>query len=262
MNAPNEILFKVQDCSFNYAERTILQSVSAEFRQGRMYGLIGPNGSGKTTLISLLAGILRPLSGSIFYKDKEIFLYPKSVLAREIAMVPQSFSMEFDYTVFEVVMMGRHPYIPRFSGPAKEDMALVDRAIAMLDIEHLRNRYLPNLSGGEHQRVLVARAIAQNTPVMILDEATASLDIRHAIDIMAALRHKVDAEGVMVIAAVHDLEMAAAFCDELVVLKEGRVHAAGPVAGIMSEEMLDAVFNVGAKVEIPDTGQPRIRYSY
>lgn len=255
-------IFAVENCSFHYPGGAQLKNLQMTFSPGRMYGLIGPNGSGKTTLIDLLIGAKKPDSGRIIFRGKEVGEYAKSALARDIALVPQNFSMEFEFSVFDVVMMGRHPYIPRFANPRQQDIDQVDAALALLDISHLRNRLIPHLSGGERQRVIVARAIAQNTAVMILDEATASLDIRHSIDIMTALRQKVDREQATVVAAIHDLEMAAAFCDELIVLQSGRIHTAGPVERVLTSELLTDVFHVQAEIELRLPKPPRIRYSY
>jgi iron complex transport system ATP-binding protein len=161
-------------------------------------------------------------------------------------------------------MMGRHPYIDRFGSPSFEDTAAVSSSLQILDIDHLKERFVTRLSGGERQRVLVARALAQNTRVMVLDEATASLDVRHSIDIMKALRCRVNDEGATVIAAIHDLDLAAAFCDELIVMHAGSVHAAGSVRSILTPELLKEIFSVEAQVMHPlhDTAHIQYRYNH
>ncbi len=255
-------ILRLDGCSFSYRNALVLSDISLSLQRGRLYGLIGPNGSGKTTLINLLAGTAHPGTGSILLHGRPVHDYAKTELARQLSLVPQAFAMEFDYTVYEVVMMGRHPYIGRFGSPGRADEVLVLAALSTLDIMHLRDRFVTRLSGGERQRVLVARALAQNTGIMILDEATASLDIRHSIGIMQALRTRVEKEDVTIVAAIHDLDLAAAFCDELVVLNDGTLHAAGSVRDIMTQELIGRIFGVEADIRYSPDHAPHIHYNY
>lgn len=160
-------------------------------------------------------------------------------------------------------MMGRHPYIGRFGSPCTRDYELIESALTILDIQHLKDRYVTRLSGGERQRVLVARALAQDTEVMVLDEATASLDVRHSIDIMKALRAKVIDAKLTAIAAIHDLDLAASFCDELIVMHQGgRIHSAGDVSELLTPKLLKNIFGVEATIlHVPDE-TPHIHYRY
>jgi iron complex transport system ATP-binding protein len=248
------------DCSFAYTGVFALAGIDLSFQAGKMYGLIGPNGGGKTTLVNLLAGNAYPDTGQILIHGRDAREYKKIDLARLLALMPQHFPIDFAFSVEEVVLMGRHPHIARFASPSDRDRQVVGDALTRLDVNHLRQRLLPRLSGGERQRVMVARALAQETGILLMDEATANLDIRHALDIMAVLREKADTGGT-VIAAIHDLDMAAAFCDELIVLRQGQVYAQGPAEEIMSETMLAEVFQVAARVE-REAGQTRVRYRY
>ena len=262
MDAEHKIVFALRDCGFSYRGWPCLHSLNLTLCSGRLYGLIGPNGSGKTTLINLLSGTAGPTAGVAELYGTAVQAYSKPALARLLSLVPQSFAMEFEYTVEEVVMMGRHPYIGRFGSPAGADRELVFNALKTLDILHLKDRSITRLSGGERQRVLVARALAQNTGVMILDEATANLDVRHSIDIMKTLRRRVTAEGATVIAAVHDLDLAAAFCDELIVMDSGGIHAAGSVRELLQPELLQRIFSVEAQILYPADDTPHIHYRY
>lgn len=262
MAADPRMVYLLKECSFAYRSQPCLVDINLSLEKGRLYGLIGPNGSGKTTLINLLTGTTRPTSGTIDLFSRPLHGYAKSELARLLSLVPQSFAMEFDYTVFEVVMMGRHPYIGRFGSPSGADVELVTASLATLDILHLRDRYITRLSGGERQRVLVARALAQDTGVMVLDEATASLDVRHSIDIMKALRRRVDHEDITVVAAIHDLDLAAAFCDSLVVMQNGTINTEGSVRNILSAELLRRVFAVEAEILHPTDATSHIHYRY
>lgn len=262
MAANSEFIYELDHCNFSYRGHLCLDQISLHLKPTCFYGLIGPNGSGKTTLISLLTGIHPPLSGKIQLLGKAIQSYQKPELARLLSLVPQSFSMEFEYTVFEVVLMGRHPFIGRFGSPAKNDIDLVHTALQTLDIHHLKDRYVTRLSGGERQRVLVARALAQDSDVLLLDEATANLDIRHSIDIMKTLRKKVNENGKTVIAAIHDLDLAAAFCDELIVMESGKIFTAGPVKSVLTSELLQQIFSVNAEIIHLESHSSHIQYRY
>ena len=256
-------LFLLEDCSFGYSAAPVLTGIAMRLAPGRFYGLIGPNGSGKTTLLDLLSGAAAPQQGRVLFRGREVTRYRKAELAVNLALVPQDLHIGFDYPVFEVVMMGRHPFIPRFSPPSPEDVELVRRALAEMDITALQDRSALQLSGGERQRVLVARALAQNTPVLLLDEPTASLDIRHTLDIMKILRQRATDAGITVIATIHDLDLASAFCDELIVLHRRTVHCQGPVAAVMTGGMISEVFAADAVVRHDERlGKPRVLYSY
>lgn len=262
MGGETQAVYSLNDCSFSYRGYPCLRDIDLTLKAGNLYGLIGPNGSGKTTLIHLLTGTNTPTSGTMELYGVPVHSYAKPELARLLSLVPQNFSMEFEYTVFEVVMMGRHPFIGRFGSPSTTDRDLVISALQTLDILHLKDRYVTRLSGGERQRVLVARALAQHTEVMVLDEATASLDVRHSIDIMKALRKRVSVEGVTVIAAIHDLDLAAAFCDDLIVMHEGAIHAAGAVRDILTPALLRQIFSVEAEIMHPTDDTSHIHYRY
>ena len=256
-------LFSLEDCSFGYAVAPVLEHIGMRLAPGLFYGLLGPNGSGKTTLLDLLSGAAVPQQGRVLFRGREVGGYGKPELARNLALVPQDLHIGFDFPVFEVVMMGRHPFIPRFSPPSPTDVELVRQSLAEMDIAALQDRSVLQLSGGERQRVLVARALAQNTPVLLLDEPTASLDVRHTLDIMKILRQRVTSAGITVIATIHDLDLASAFCDELIVLHERTVYRQGPVATVMTKEMIREVFTAEARVSLDDRlGKPRVQYRY
>lgn len=262
MVANSSIIYQIADCDYSYRNQPCLTGLDLTLHKGKMYGLIGPNGSGKTTFINILNGSHQPSRGAVKLHGTAVHSIPKPDLARLLSFVPQNVALHFDYTVFEVVMMGRHPFIDRFGTPAQKDVDLVTEALKKLDIYQLRNRLVTRLSGGERQRVLVARALAQSTEVLILDEPTASLDVRHAIDIMQALRYRVDNDSVTVIGAIHDLDLAAAYCDELIVLKDGLLEASGSVDTVLTSELLQDVFRVHANVVHEPQGTPHIQYRY
>ncbi len=263
MTAQNSEVFAVQHCSFAYGNSTVLDDISFTLEPGRFYGLLGPNGSGKTTLLDLMTAASTPKSGQIHFLGKDIRGYRKHTLARHISLVPQDLTIGFDYPVFDLVLMGRHPFIPRFAIPCQNDIDLVEAALVEMDIATLRDRSIMHLSGGERQRVLVARSLAQNTEVLLLDEPTASLDIKHTFDIMQAIRRRVTTAGITTLATIHDLDLASVFCDELLVLKNGRLHRCGPVHDVMTCELIRDVFSAEADIH-HDTyhHKPRVRYRY
>ena len=256
-------VFEVQRCSFAYGDSSVLNDISFSLQSGCFYGLLGPNGSGKTTLLDLMTAAHPRQSGKINFLGRDIGSYSKRILAQHIALVPQDLTIGFDYPVFDVVLMGRHPYIPRFAMPSQSDIDLVEAALTEMDVSDLRDRPVTHLSGGERQRVLVARALAQNTGTLLLDEPTASLDIRHTFDIMQALRRRVSTAGITAIATIHDLDLAAVFCDELLVLKNGRLYRSGAVQEVMTSDLIRDVFSTEADISL-DTyhHKPRVRYRY
>ncbi len=252
-------LFEISQGCFNYGENSILTNLEFSLNEGVFYGLIGPNGSGKSTLIDLLMGTRRFTSGAINLDSKPLDNFTRRELALRLALVPQEISVGFEYSVYDIVLMGRHPHIPRFSQPSVTDVEVVDQALQLLDVAHLNNRSITHLSGGEKQRVIVARALAQQTRVLMLDEATSNLDIEHTIKIMRVLKEKVQVSGNTIIAAIHDLNLAAAFCDELLVLHNKTLHTIGPVSSVLTMDLLRDVFSVNGKI-FHNNGHPRIEF--
>ncbi len=262
MNTEAVPLFTISKGCFAYRANNVLQDIDLNLVPGQFYGLIGPNGSGKTTLLDLLTATRSLASGQLSFQGRPLADYAKKELATRIALVPQQFAMGFDFTVSELVLMGRYPHIPRFSNPTARDLDLVEKAMAVMQIQMLRHRLITDLSGGEKQRVVVARALAQDTEVLVLDEATANLDIHHTIEIMHVIRKLVRDEGRTVIAAIHDLNLAAAFCDQVIVLKEGRIFSAGPMAEVLTSQLIAEVFQVEAQVQAATPNHPpQIHYT-
>ena len=244
----NRPIISISNGFFTYNHTPVLQDLNLTIDKGKFYGLIGPNGSGKSTLIDVLMGISPLNDGEVSYNSIPLQHYKKRDLATCLALVPQSVNIGFEFTVLEIVLMGRHPHIPRFSQPSAADYAIVDEALKLLDIHELQNRSVTQLSGGEKQRVIVARAIVQDTDVLMLDEATSNLDIEHTLEIMRVLYQKVRNTQKTIIAAIHDLNLAAAFCDDIIVLNEGKIIEIGPVKEILTTDMISKVFSVKADV--------------
>jgi iron complex transport system ATP-binding protein len=244
----SEILWSLAKVHFSYNDTPVLRDIDLELRRGFCTGILGPNGSGKTTLLDLLAGLQAPQSGAIEFQGRPLPAWPKKQLARWLALVPQDFMVRFGFSVREVVEMGLHPHLHRFAAPSEADQALIDEALEITGIATLANRPVTRLSGGEKQRVAVARALAQQPMVLLLDEATSSLDIHHSLEILHLIRHRFDQQGMQVVAVMHDLNLASLFCDHLIFLKEGRVVCQGPTEEVLTPENIATVYGVEAEV--------------
>ncbi len=239
----------------------MIRRLSADLRPGRFYTVVGPNGSGKTTFLDLISGHLKPDAGSIQYKGVSIDRYSRKDLSREMALVPQNYHINFPFSVSEVVMMGRYPHIPRFAPPAAVDLRIVEAVMEMTGILEMADRYISELSGGERQRTVFARALAQRTPVLMLDEATANLDIRHIIRLLNLTAESVRTENKTVIAVMQDINLAAMFSDELVFMKDGGIVAHGPVDAVLTPDIIQEVFSVSARVYFePYTDARQVAY--
>lgn len=240
--------FELEDVSYAYGAYPAVDGVSLSLAPGRFYGVIGPNGCGKTTLLDLLCGHKRPDGGDIRYNDHRLPDYGKRHLAQQMALVPQEYRVNFPYTAREVVAMGRYPHIGRFSAPSVDDMAFVDAVLADCRADHLAGRYMTELSGGEKQRVIFARAMAQQTPVLLLDEPCANLDVKHALRLLDLAAGRVARDGATVVAVMHDINLAARFADGLVFMKSGQVTASGPTGDIFDACILREVFEVDVRL--------------
>jgi iron complex transport system ATP-binding protein len=233
---------------FYHSNRKIIDDISIALAPGKFHGIIGPNGCGKTTLLDLLTKHHRPTSGGIRYNGEMLSSYSKKELSKEIALVPQNFYINFPFTVKEIVMMGRYPHIPRFAAPAQRDLDIVREVMERAQIFEFADRFVTELSSGERQRVVFARALAQDTPVLMLDEATSNLDINFTINLLNIAEQKVKKDGHTVIAVLQDINLAAAYCDYLMFMQAGRIADHGPTRTVLNPDTLRAVFNIEAKV--------------
>ena len=245
--------FNICNLAFHYGDRPVIDGINLELAAGRFYGIVGPNGCGKSTFLDLLVRNQRPATGAVHYNGRALGAYSRPDLSREIALVPQNFYINFPFTAKEIVMMGRYPHIPRFSAPAAEDESRVAEIMHATQTDIFAHRLITELSGGERQRVVFARALVQETPVLILDEATSNLDVNHAISLLniaAAGIPAVKAGAVpeTIIAVLQDINLAALFCDYLIFMKQGRIHAHGPTPTVLTGDILKNVFNIDAKV--------------
>jgi iron complex transport system ATP-binding protein len=243
-----------------YGDRSAIDGVSLSVRSGEIVGLVGPNGSGKTTLVRVASRALRPSEGWVRVAGHDPYRIPAREAARLVAVVPQDVQPAFSFTVLEVVLMGRAPYASAWGGGSAEDWSRVRQAMARTEVQHLADRPIDELSGGERRRVILAQALAQDAPVLLLDEPTTHLDLGHVLELLRIVRDLAVRRGVAVLAILHDLSLAGASCDRLIALHDGRVVADGPPEVVVTPELLRTVWGVEADVAIdPATGRPAVR---
>ncbi|MFI5428863.1 ABC transporter ATP-binding protein [Aeromicrobium sp. UC242_57] len=235
----------VDDVTWGVKDLTILHDVTADFPAGSVTGLIGPNGSGKTSLLHVTAGLRRPTRGTVRVADEDVHAWSARTRARRIALLEQHSSTSLDLTVRQVVELGRIPHRGRWPGRLDEGSAQIEQALKAGRVDDLADRRWQTLSGGERQRVQLARALAQEPSLLMLDEPTNHLDLRHQIDFLSTVRDL----GITTIAALHDLDLAAAFCDRLVVMRGGHVVASGPVESVLTAELVNDVYGVRTTIE-------------
>lgn len=255
----SDVLLQVGDATFAYNGKAILEQVSFSLAAGEFVGLIGPNGAGKSTLLKLLGGVLQARAGEVSLLGRPLNSYGARRVARLVAHVPQSTSFDFPFTVREVVLMGRSPHLGRFQMEGAADRAIAESAMRTTDTAHLADRFVSTLSGGERQRVFIARALAQEPRVLLLDEPTSNLDIKHQLAVMNLVRSLAHDRNLGVIAAVHDLPQAARYCDRVVILSHGVIAADGTPEAVFTPGRLERVFGVEVSVEPePVTGGLRV----
>jgi len=236
-------LYKVKNLSWAYGTNRVLNQISFDLSQGGFTGIIGPNGSGKTTLMKLLLGFLIPPEGEISLQNRPISRYSPKERARIISYVPQRPESYFSYTVEELITMGRYSHLRGFGLLTPEDRKVVEQIIVQLELSAMRKEPLDHLSGGELQRVLLGRALAQQAQCILLDEPTNHLDVRHQLDLLAHLR-SIKGEGVSIISIFHDINMALAYSDQIILLDRGSLLYSGPSQGLLDSGLLEKVFRV------------------
>jgi len=249
-------VIRVRDLWAGYGGDPVLCGVDLDVAGGDFLGILGPNACGKSTLVRVLTGVIRPSRGQVRVDGVDPASARPLEVARIVATVPQSTEIPFPFTGLEVVLMGRYPRLGRFGTPGPGDLRAVRAAMGHTDTDHLAERRITEVSGGERQRLVLARALAQEAPVLLLDEATASLDVHRKIDAFDLLA-ELNRAGTTVCAVMHDLNLAALYCRRLLFLKHGRVFACGPTAQVFRREVLEAVYETPVEVSVhPATGRP------
>jgi iron complex transport system ATP-binding protein len=246
-------LLRAEGVSFSYHATPVLREVSVALPAGGFLGILGPNGSGKTTLLRTLSGTLRPMRGHVLLEATDLASIPRRTLARRMAVVPQETHLAFDYTVLEVVMMGRYPHLGTFELEGPQDFAIAREALAATGTAPLEDRRFDTLSGGEKQRVIVAAALAQITAaqgggILLLDEPTVALDLAYQLELGRLLRELQQRVPMAIAVSTHDLNFAASLCRTLVLLKGGSILASGPTDEVLTADHIRLLYDVDAEV--------------
>ena len=247
---------EIRGVSFDYNSRPVLKDVKIEVKEGEMVSLLGPNGSGKTTLLRCIDGMLKPKRGGISIDGKDVREMKKNDLAKLLGYVPQRAVNVLPCSVFDAVMIGRRPYVGWGSG--KKDREVVFEILKLMGLEDMTLRSFDGISGGEMQKVLIAKALAQEPEILLLDEPTSNLDLRHQLDVLKIIGEIVKEEKVSALMAMHDLNLASRFSDRIVLLKEGKVYDVGDPKSVITPESIRSVYGVEAIVEENDGGRPHV----
>lgn len=254
-NSPDAIPVDVKGASFSYGARRVLDAVSLDVGAGEIVGLLGPNGSGKSTLVKLLSGVMGGYEGNIRLWGEEAAGLSRKKIACRLAVVPQEPHFSFPFTVLETVLMGRHPHLGGLAFESSRDMVLARGALERCGAAELSDRLIHELSAGERQRVVFARALAQEPEVLLLDEPASFLDIRHQVELYDLVRELAVEKKTAVLTVLHDLNLAAEYCDRLYLLRRGRVEAEGPTARVFTYANLTRVFETELYVDMNDLTQ-------
>lgn len=232
----------------SYGSKQVLHEINLTLSRGEVLGVIGPNGSGKTTLIRCLSGVLKPSNGSVTLANKDLQEFGDQERARNIAVVPQAAQLPPSFTILETVSLGRTPHLSWLGRMSGHDLEIVQRAMHSCEIDQLNDRPISELSGGEQQRVLLARSLAQDCPVLLLDEPTAHLDLHHQVSLLSLVRRMAKEQNLGVLIAIHDLNLASLYADRLVLLTDGRIRATGKPSEVLTTETLQNAYQVPLQV--------------
>ncbi len=239
-------MLDVNNIHFSIDDKKIIDGMSARFAPCKIHGIIGPNGSGKSTLLKNICRIWEPQSGSIAIDGRDYAEIPRRELSSLLTLVPQNTTIGFPISVFDVVSMGRNPHLGRFEGLRQKDREVIERALQQTNISELKDRNINELSGGEGQLAIIARAIATEAPVILLDEPTSELDVKHTLEIVKILQDFKE-QGKTILVTIHDLNLARKFCDTISILWHGRVFYSGPPEEAFAEENIRQVFEVNVR---------------
>ena len=252
-------MIAIDNLHFSFAEKKILHGITARFEAGKIHGIVGPNGSGKSTLLKNISRIWEPQEGAVLLDGKDYRTISRKALSTMVTLVPQDTAIGFPISVYEVVAMGRHPHLGRFQALGTRDREIIDRALRTTNVSDLRDRNINELSGGESQLAILARALATEASLILLDEPTSDLDIRHTLTIMDLLEDLKKKEKTILV-SIHDLNLAKRYCDTILILHKGKVFFIGSPDEAFSRENIQAVFNVNM-AEIKNDSQSFLYFS-
>ena len=237
-------MIRLDHISVSYGNRAILNNICADIAEGRITAVMGPNGCGKTTLLRCIGGLLEPSEGEVLIDGRRVGNYAVRALAQQVAFVRQHAQTDFEFSAFETVLMGRNPYQHRLQNESQEDWDIVESCMRQTGTWELRFAKPAQMSGGELQRVMIARALAQQTPVLLMDEPVSNLDIAHQLDVMRLLRQA----GKTTVIVIHDLNLALHFCDDVLLLHDGGLLFHGPIAEGLTPERIATVYGVATHI--------------
>lgn len=252
-------LMEVKDLKYEYHRHLVLDGVDVEIHKGEILGILGLNGCGKTTLLRNLNRNLSPASGCVMLDGTDIAGISKRDIAQKVAVVPQTNEINFAFTVRDIVSMGRMPFQGMMAGCSREDEAIIDRALEQTGLTRYADRNISNMSGGERQRVIIARAIAQTPDVLLMDEPTLHLDINMQFEVLDLVSELSRKNNLTVAIVSHDLPMVARYCDRMVLIKDHRIYAMGTPEEVLTTENMRAVFKIDARFEIDELGKNTVR---
>jgi iron complex transport system ATP-binding protein len=262
--APSDVRLSVEQASYAYAADPsqapsfTLEALSFQAKPGEIVAILGPNASGKSTLLQLISGVLEPLSGRVSLNGLPIHSLPPKTRAQRIALVQQESRLLFPSRVWEFVMHGRHAHGRGVRFESDDDIAIVKNALAQVHAEHLMDRWMDKISGGEKQRVILARALAQQPLLLLLDEPTLHLDIGAQVDLLDSLRRLAKENRYTVIVVTHELSLAGEYADQIVLMQKGKCLRVGPPASVYQRDLLEQVFQAPLSVEMTSSGRPRV----
>lgn len=250
---------KINNLSCTLGSEKILHSINLNIEKNKFYSIIGPNGSGKTTLLKNITKAVEPLKNTIFINELEIQKLKNKEFAKKIAYVPQSTQINFDFSVMDIVLMGRTPYLKRFQSEGANDIQIAKNVMKLTDTWNLKDKNINDLSGGERQRVIIARAIVQETGILLLDEPISNLDIHHQIKVLDTIKTLNKEQELTVVIVLHDLNLAAQYSDYLILINEGKIQSQGIPENVLTPENIKEVYNMEICIlKNPITHKPHI----
>ncbi len=245
-----QVAIRLQKVTFAYQNKPVFKNLDLEIAAGEFVGIIGPNGVGKSTLLKIMAALYTPSEGNYLLFNQPLKNWKRKEIAKQIGYVPQNVDLTFPFTVHQVIEMGRYPYFKGLIGSDPNGTHFVEKAIALTDLTGLEQRLFSSLSGGEKQRVIIASVLAQNTPILLLDEPTASLDLKHQIAILKMLKQLSQNEQKTIVLVTHEINLAAQFCDRLFLLNDGQIVKAGAPAEVLQFNLIQQVYGVNVYIDI------------
>ena len=246
------VTLRINNIACRYESANVLENINFSATGGDFIGVIGPNASGKSTLLKAISKILKPHTGAVLLNERDVYTLKSTEIAKNLAVVPQESVISFAFTALEIVLMGRTPHLSRFEVEGIKDLIIAKKAMELTNAWHLRERPINTLSGGEKQRVIIARALAQKPKVLLLDEPTHHLDINHQIEILDLVKRLNKEEEMVVISVFHDLNIASQYCERLILLSKGRIFAAGRAGDVLTRENIEKVYGIKVTVKKDD----------